>query len=363
MTTGRRATSMDVADVAGVSQPTVSRALRGEGSVSAETRDRILAAARELNYVPDERAARLRSRSTGVVALVILGLPGQERAAINPFYFELLGAVGSAAAKRGYDLLVSFQDHPDTLRADFEQARKADGLIVLGSSRNAAGWRFFAKAMERGDRIVCWGAPDDAVPVVRCGNRAGAILAVRHLLDQGRRRIAFVGPGWRGHRAFRERRNGYRAALMAAGETSLEARGIEEMDRREQGRAMTEALLLGGAGCDAVFAASDLLALGAIDALDRAGVRVPEEVAVVGFDGIPAAAHARPALTTIEQDTDAAGKLLVDALLAQVEGRGRPRPGVPCRLVVRGSSDPLCLGTQEHARTASPWSGRVAVAA
>jgi DNA-binding LacI/PurR family transcriptional regulator len=322
----RRPTSLDVAQRAGVSQPTVSRALRNDGSISTETRLRVEQAAAELGYWPDHHAARLRDRATGAIALVLLATPGADRGVPNPFYYDLVEAVETAAARRGLRVLLSYQGAGRALRCDFEQRREADGVIVIGSASNRTAWRFFAAAARGGSNVVGWGAPDQSLPVIRGDSRAGAALAVDHLAAAGRRRIAFVGPGWERHHAFRERRAGYLDAIARHGLEPIEATGPREGDRIEEG-ALAFAALTAHAP-DAVFAASDGLALGVLRAARRAGLAVPAEVAVVGFDGAYGAGRVEPALTTIAQDAGAAGEALVAALL----GEGGDTQ-VPVRLV------------------------------
>jgi DNA-binding LacI/PurR family transcriptional regulator len=334
----QRVTSFDVAVAAGVSQPTVSRALRADPAVSPETRERVLEAARALDYTIDSRAARLRSGSTRTLAVVILTASGQPRARVNPFYFAVLGAIGAAASDRGFHLLLSFQDSQAGFRSDYQKAQEADGLIVLGSAGQADGWAHFAKAFEQGANIVAWGAPSAQLPTVRCDNPAGGALVARHLAGRDRRRIAFVGPGWERHLAFRQRREGFRAALEGLGLEPLEAPDRGGGSREEQGEAAVAALLASGDRPDAIFAATDLLAIGAARALRGAGLSVPKDVAIVGFDGIPSAAHASPALSTVEQDSEVAGQLLVEALLDQGAGRALTGIPIPVRLVARESS-------------------------
>jgi DNA-binding LacI/PurR family transcriptional regulator len=334
------ATSFDVAVAAGVSQPTVSRALRADPAVSAETRERVLEAARALDYTIDSRAARLRSGSTRTLAVVILTAPGQQRARVNPFYFALLGAIGAAASDRGFHLLLSFQDGATGFRSDYQKAHEADGLIVLGSAGQSDGWAHFAQAFGQGANIVAWGAPAAELPTIRCDNRAGGALVAQHLAGRERRRIAFVGPRWEGHLAFRQRREGFRAALATLGLQPLEAPDAGGSSREEQGEASVAALLEAGERPDAIFAATDLLAIGAARALRTAGLRVPQDVALVGFDGIPSAAHASPALSTVEQDSEVAGRLLVNALLDLSDGREPAGTPIPVRLVERESSQP-----------------------
>ena len=334
-----RPTSFDVASLAQVSQSTVSRALRGDPSITVETRDRVARAAAELGYRPDSRAVRLRGGAVGTVAVVLLTSSELERRALNPFYFDILGAVEAAAARRGMGILLSYQSTPDSLRSDFEQRREADGLIVIGTAANRSAWDYFARARQSGSNLVAWGAPDDSLPIVRADNHAAGVLAVEHLISAGRRRIAFVGPGWEAHQAFRLRRQGYLDVLAKHGLTAIEVTAPPIDDRPAQGEAAAAQLLAISPAIDAVFAASDTLASGIMRGLQEAGVRIPADVAIVGFDGGFGARQSTPALTTIEQDVASAGEMLVEALFGQAESVDRiEKAFVPVQLVVRGSS-------------------------
>lgn len=333
----RQATSHDVAALAGVSQPTVSRALRDSPAIARETRERVKAAAATLGYRPHRAAMQLRGARPGCIALVLLSAPGAERAALNPFYYELVGAVEAAAARRQLSVSLSFQGERATLRCDFEQRGEADGVIVIGSAANRAAWRYFAAAHADGANVVGWGAPDDALPTVRADNHAGAALAVDHLAAQGRTRIAFVGPGWQRHLAFRTRRGGWRAAMARHGLDQVEGDAAVAGSRVEQGEAAIAALLATGTDFDAVFAASDGLALGAMRGLRLAGRSVPDDVSVVGFDGSYHGRDSHPALTTIEQDIAHAGALLVDTIMDGLPMADGVTASVPVRLVARAS--------------------------
>jgi DNA-binding LacI/PurR family transcriptional regulator len=323
-----------------VSQPTVSRALRGDLSVSVETRRRIIDAAARLNYTLDRRGSKLRVGTTGVIAVVVLTMPGQTRSAVNPFYMMLLGAIEAAATARGYDLLVSFQNEPDTFRAGFRQAGDADGVIVVGSARNEAAWGFFTAAADTGERIVCWGAPTDALPTVRCDNHAGASIAVRHLIEGQRTHIAFLGGGWAKQAAYMDRRRGYLGEIDAHGMVPIEAPDVNAGSREEEGFQAVMALLEQRPDVDAIFAASDLLAIGALRAARACHRAVPVDLAIVGFDGIPSVTHVSPTLTTVEQDSALAGEALVSSLIDMMNGQLATVAIVPMNLVVRESS--LC---------------------
>ena len=334
----RHATSHDVASLAGVSQPTVSRALRDSPSVRPETRERVKAAAEQLGYRPHRAAAQLRGARSGNIALVLLSAPGAARASLNPFYYDLVGAVEAAAAQRQLSLTLSYQSEQASLRCDFEQRGEADGVIVIGSASNRAAWQFFSAARASGCNIIGWGTPDDSLPTVRADNQGGAMLAVEHLVARGCRRIAFIGPDWQQHHAYAARRDGYLAALARHGLAAMEGTAPVSGSRAEQGEAAVAQLLSTGVPFDAVFAACDGLALGATRGLTAAARRVPEDVAVIGFDGSYHSRDSNPALTTIEQDIARAGTLLVEAVIDGQAADPHGAMAVPVKLVARASA-------------------------
>lgn len=331
----RPSTSHDVANLAGVSQATVSRALRDCSHVGKETRQRVMAAAAALDYRPNVAAVRMRGARSNTIAVVLLSAPDAGRASLNPFYYDLLGAIEAEATRRNLSVILSYQGEPDTLRCDFEKRGEADGVIVIGNASNRHAWRYFSAAHEAGSNIVGWGAPDDALPTVRADNARGAMLAVDHLVARGCRHIAFVGPGWADHHAFGIRRAGYVEALARHGLDPIECDVSPERDRSRQGAAAVDALARAGLVFDAVFAASDGLALGAARRIRELGRRVPEDVAVIGFDGGWHSRDNDPALTTIEQDIAQASALLVAAIAGHPVDRDA---SVDVRLVMRASA-------------------------
>lgn len=332
-----RPTSFDVAERAGVSQSTVSRALRGSPGVNAETRARVSTAARELGYVVDRHASSLRLKSSETIALVTVCRPGEDRSAINPFYFALLGSIAAATSARGFNLLVSFQESPANFRADFVASGLADAMIVIGTTSNRAAWDYFAEAQASGLDFVCWGSPGDPFHWMRSDNDTGGALAAAHFIDSGRLRPAFVGPTRSPQRQFDERRDGFTDALAAAGIAPIVAEPPAAADRHAQGVAAVRDLLAAHPDVDAIFAASDMLALGVLQGLKEAGRRVPEDIALIGFDGIRAGTMADPALTTLEPDLDAAGEALV-AMALEDDDFTRSGTRIPVRLARRGSA-------------------------
>lgn len=328
-----RPTAIEVAERAGVSQSTVSRALSGHPSVTPETRERITAIARDMGYMVDVHAARLRRGSSGTIALVVLLTVIDGQRTINPLYHLMVQSISDAAAARRLDLLVSFQGGDGDYFGRYQDSNRADGVIVIGSAQNAAAWAHFRGLAEEGRNLLGWGAPDDHPWVVRSDNHGGGRLATERLIAGGRRRILFIGPGSGRQQAFAEREAGYRAALADAGLAPLAITDLPTLPRDAQGRAAVARLFDEGGECDAIFAASDEIAIGAMAAVQESGRRVPDDVAVVGFDGIVAGRYTSPALTTVAQDLDLAGAVLVDRLLGG-DGAGQR---LPVRLLARGS--------------------------
>jgi len=333
-----RITSYDVAEAAGVSQSTVSRALSGDPIVAEATRNRILDIARSLNYHIDAAASRTRSGRIETIAVVMICPEHEDVRVLNPFHYGLLAAICAAASQRGLETIVSFQGARDRLKDSYEQGRRAMGIIVIGTSENHTAWNFFRNSAQSGTHIVCWGAPYDDLDWVRADNQGGAALAVEHLLAQGYRSIAYVGDNNCPQRQFAERYAGYVAAMEQAGQTPRLIEVAPGLSRHEQGRRAAQALLASGQPFDAIFAACDDLALGAMAVLEERGLAVPGDVGVVGFDGVRSGAIAVTPLSTIEPDFAAAGEVLVERMLASVAGELAPRRRVPVSLVVRESS-------------------------
>ncbi len=338
-----RVTSFDVAAEAGVSQSTVSRALAGDPVVSEATRLRVAEAARRLNYYVDNNAARLRTGKTGTLAVVVICRPDEDRKDLNPFTYALLGTICAAASARGYEVLVSFQDSPGNLSGRYEEQRKADGLIVIGTTQNAAAWDYYRDlglpgAGGAGMHWVCWGSPYDELEWIRSDNAGGAALATGHLIESGCRQIACIGSEMSLQRQFKERFDGYAAAMTAAGLSPWLIEIDDGLAREEQGRRAARALIASGRSFDAVFAVCDEIALGALRELSEAGVKVPQDAALIGFDGIRASAHAMPPLSSVQPDFAAAGAMLVDKLLAGIAGEPHSDRRVPVQLLVREST-------------------------
>ena len=333
-----RVTSFDVAAEAGVSQSTVSRALAGDPVVSEATRARVFEAARRLNYAVDENAARLRSGRTATLAVVVICRPDEDRKDLNPFTYALLGTVCAAASARGYETLVSFQDGPENLSGRYEDRRRADGLIVIGTTQNLPAWTYYRDLGLGGTRLVCWGSPFDELDWIRSDNEAGALLATRHLIEAGYSAPACIGSEASLQRQFKERYDGYVQAITEAGLTPRLVEIEEGLPREEQGRRAARQLIDADLPCDSIFAVCDEIALGTLRELSEAGLAVPGRLGLIGFDGIRASANAMPPLSSIQPDFAAAGAMLVDKLLATIAGEPNTDRRVPVTLLAREST-------------------------
>ncbi len=340
MTAPRKVTRLeDLAALAGVSIATVSRALNDSASVNAGTKRRIWQIAREHNYPFRPSMPAMLSGASATIAIVVP--PPQGRKAgrqvylSDPFLLELLGRIGEAARDSDCDLLISHVQ-PRTFDdlAELMAANRAGGTIFLGQSSLHDR---FNKLAETERRFVVWGAelPGQRYGSVGSDNFRGGQRAAAHLLRLGRRRLAFFGDTEAPEAM--QRFEGYRKALDEADipfDPDLVRPLYFEID---SAAAAVSGLLADGARFDGIIAASDAIAVGAVRGLAQAGVRVPEDVSVVGYDDVLLARCARPALTTVSQNLAEAGRLLVSRLLSANDRRPILSQRVTTELIVRES--------------------------
>lgn len=320
----------DLARLAGVSISTVSRALSNQPTISLETRQRIWALAQSHNYpvrAPMQAPAEVVDRS---IAIVTPHIQGRPLPLWHPFMLELIANIGEAARSRGCDFTVS---HVTPVSFDdlvLATAAGRDGVIFLGQSTLHEALN---KLTETATKFVVWGArvPGQRYRTVGTDNLVGGRRATAHLCRLGRKRILFIGGV---DMEAQQRRSGYLEALREHGiqhNPDLVAEVHFELDAAE---AAVTRLLGRGIAFDGVFAASDLIALGAIRAIRRAGLSVPEDVSVVGYDDILLSQLSVPALSTIRQDTRRAGALLVSSIL---DGDSDLEGLLPTDLIIRES--------------------------
>lgn len=334
-----KTTSFDIAHRAGVSQATVSRALRNSPLVNPETRERVQRIAREMNYRVDRSAAGLRSQQSHTIALLFFEDPTSDDSQINPFFLTLLGHITRFATKKEYDVLVSFQQLSDDWLNEYVVSNRADGIILLGYGDYGRISDKLQRLHDEGLHFTIWGAtvPELEGHAIGCDNIGGGEMATRHLLGLGRRRIACVGSASDDAPEFKLRYEGHCRALAEAGIEADPTLLATTENQEVSAFAATQALLDSGADFDAIFAASDLIAFGVMKCLQKNGIDIPGQVSVVGFDDIPAATYFNPALTTVRQDTRLAAEALMDNLLHMIGGEKVSSPRIPISMVVRGS--------------------------
>lgn len=326
----------DLADSAGVSVSTVSRALSGSAAVNPQTRARIRALAEEAGYSAPVRRSRSVSQRTQPSVMILLPPPlGQDAPQIDPFTLSLLGGIFAEMRRRQLDLCVSHwvpQDQHSL--TGFLDLNHSEGLIFLGQSQLHP---LLNKLAREGRRFVVWGAmvPGQVYCSIGSDNFAGGMRATNHLIRLGRRRIAFIGQSEVIELA--QRHEGYQAALSAA---NLEIDPALFRPCSLTPEAAAEAindLVDHAIPFDALVCGSDLAAVGALRALARRGISIPGDVSVVGYDNIDIAAYTHPALTTIQQDTKKAGRLLVSKLMRMLAGDQPSSERLATNLIVRES--------------------------
>lgn len=306
----KAATIRDVAERAGVSVASVSRVLTGAGVVAEPTRSRVLEAVEALSYVPHSGARSLSTSRTDVVGVILPDLFGE-------FFSELIRGMDLACRAHGRHLIVS-SSHDDAAvaAAAIRSMRgRVDGLIVLSPHLDSSELtgsltgRLPVLLMNVED-------PHSQQPSMAVDNVGGARTAVEHLLKLGRCRIAHVG-GPAGNVEARQRKQGYVEAVTVAGLEPVVAQGEFT---QASGFAATSGLLKSGETPDAVFAGNDAMAIGVLLAIQEAGLRCPQDVAVVGFDDVPIAGLVRPGLTTLNVDIAGMGRRAVERLVAEMDG-------------------------------------------
>ena len=333
----QRTTIREIADQAGVSIATVSRVLNGRGDVSDETRDLVSRVIRENGYTANRNARGLSAGRTGFVGVVV--------PLVFPAYFAYILA-GAAEALFERDLQIVLSPTGNEYAREVSVLNRLHGvtdgsLIILPeeSSEELEGH------LDNGFRFVVIDPLmqlDERIPSVSAANASGAEQAMRHLLQLGHRRIAHI-TGPKGWLATEDRRRGYRAALASAGalpDPGLEAEAIPEID---SGRDAATALLALPDRPTAIFAFNDNIAIGAVQAARARGLRVPDDLSVVGFDDVEHATVVTPALTTVRQPLAEMGRTAVSLLSRLMERQSVETLHVELatRLVVRDSTAPL----------------------
>ena len=326
----------DIARIAGVSRATVSRALNGSKLLSPETRERIVELARSMNYSINVAAQNLRLKQNRTIAVIVPFDPSTRQHLSDPFFLSLIGSIADALTARGLEMLLSRADVSELETAtQCVDAGRASGIVLIGQ------WHLHDHLNDLARRavpFVVWGArmADQAYATVGGDNSRGGELATAHLLQSGAKRVVFLGDT--GLPEIAERFEGYRRAHERA--------GIKPVARLRRDTPFVQASIVAdiedlvnlGVRFDAIFAASDLMAMTAISTLRRLGRRVPDDILVVGYDDIQLASFFHPALSTVRQPIESAGEQLVESLLEQLSGNAPASRQLATELIVRESS-------------------------
>lgn len=339
----------DVAREAGVSPATVSYILNDTPGLSftPETRQRVLAAAEKLHYVANQAAKTLGSgRAEGIVQSKLIGvvIPQTENKRKeshimfgNPFYGTFLSAVELEARRAGYQLILS-GTNPGQSYIDIAKSRTLDGVIILGaypSDDEAEYKKYKIPAV----LVDCYGSGDSFFYSVRTDDRLGGYLATKYLIEQGHHRIAIVTGELKAHGVNSERYQGYLDALCEAGLTPAHDDVFEGLVGYDHGLEVAEKLARTRRDITALFASADITAIGLINGLRAAGLRVPEDVSVIGFDDVEYAKMCYPGLTTMRQNIMEKGRQAARLMIEAVQDHSLPREEriIPMELIERGT--------------------------
>jgi len=337
----KRVTSSDVARLAGVSRTTVSFVLNNTPNVQIpeETRQRVLMAAQQLGYYPNAAARSLASQHSNNIGVLLC--QSADRLFADIFLMEVLSGIHQVIRPQGYHILVEAVEDvtaPDAY-IGLVRSRHIDGLMVSGPRADDTQ---LPHIHAEGFPVVLLGRlPNSDLYQVDIDNVSGARAAMDHLLALGHRRIAFISNGPLVYTASRDRLRGYVAALTAAGLPHDESLVRYGHFSRASGYAAMESLLKLSERPTAVFVASDVVAFGALTALRDAGIRVPDEIAVIGFDDVPLADQVTPPLTSLHLPAREQGRVAAEILLKLMAGEKITNhlTLLDTRLVVRESTD------------------------
>ena len=325
-------TIKDIAKVADVSYATVSRALSGSSEIGEATRERILQICDEMNYIPDSVARSMVKKRTNILGVVTASIN-------NPFMSELIEAIEITARENGYNLMVcnsSYDFELEKRQFSLLLGRRVDGIIVIPAGKETVA-NLSSYSTDIPVVYVSENIPDAGQFFVAIDNAAGAKLAVSYLQSLGHRKILYLGRR-EGSLTHRLRAEGVVAACRELGmEVVFKDNDNDGKSSMEAGCRLAKEYFRSPEGCTAIFCATDALALGAMQAADEDGVRIPEDISLMGFDNISFTALPRIGITTIEQPQLEMARAAFELITRSSEEENRQSISIEPRLVVRTS--------------------------
>jgi len=329
-------TIADIARLANVSKSTVSRVLSNSSLIGEDTKERVRTIVQQNHFIINAYARQLSLKQSRTVGFVVHPF-SNDFSISDLFLLEVMGGISNTLSANGYDMLVIQVDPQETEWAhQYLDSRRVDGFILLTST-----WRqrHIQTLVEMGAPFIVWGVPQMIfhVPSVAGDNFQGGTLAAEYLLRSGRRHLAFLG-GPAEEPEIQLRFSGYAAALTEAGRSIDPAFVIYEAYSSTAGTLGMQRLLEQASGLDAVFVTSDLMAMAAMQVIHEHGRRIPEDVAVVGYDDLSIAELTNPPLTTIRQNIPLAGRLLAQNLINYWRTGQVTKVSIPVELIIRQSA-------------------------
>jgi DNA-binding LacI/PurR family transcriptional regulator len=325
----------DIAKIANVSKSTVSRALNDSPLVNQATKDKILAIAKSHGFHCCSQARNLSTRTSKVIGFVNHAYCADSNGISDQFSLEIMGGITVGVHEMGYELMVIHVDPRDEgWVSQYLDSRKVDGFILMTSTRKMS---HVDLLLRTGAPFIAWGIENKRFCTVLGDNMKGGELAAKRFVETGRRRPACIyGP--RDEIEAADRQTSFEGTMTAAG-IAIDSRLLRFGDYGEEtGAKAAESLLASGIPFDSLFAASDLMAIGAIRVLRSRGIAIPKDVAVIGYDNLNLSSYITPALTTVSQSVPRAGKLLARDLITYLESGVVTATTVPVDLIIRESA-------------------------
>ena len=325
-------TIADIAKIAGVSKSTVSRALNDSPMISIKVKKIIQDIAKSNEFEAHQGARNLSLKKTNIIGLIIPLVSSNKKIISDPFFVELLKGITSAVSEYNYDLLIvqSYGKNASEI-CRYIKAKKVDGLILIGS-------KIFLESifniLEKDAPICYWGDFDDSYCSVDSDNLTGGLLATEYLIKIGRKKITFLG-GTKNQPETILRYKGYIKALKKAKIEPNQSYTIYGDYSSNSGYENMNKILKTFPDIDGVFACNDLMAIGAMQALNEQKYNIPKDISIIGFDDIPLAEHSSPSLTTVKQNIITAGECLAHNLITYLKEGKIMNTILPVELIVR----------------------------